>query len=130
MVTMATRSTSNFSPSELKSYLSRGIIKIVQTQPIPRTVEETSEYKKFSKLKGKGIGIAEAARKYGVPHPTILNWRKRGYIPTLGKEGTQKILIDESYVAYCVEVYKRNPGQGKTIFNQDGTPFIPKTSRS
>ena len=127
---MATRSISNLSPTELKAYVSRGIIRAVQTQPIPRKIEETSEYKKYAKLKGKGIGIAEAGRKYNLPFANIARWAKRGYIPKVGTQGKQKILLDESYVAYCVEVYKQNPGAGKTIFNQDGTPFIPKIARS
>lgn len=107
-------------------------INIVSTQKAPRNIEETSEYKRFAKLKGKGIGIAEAGRKYDVPFQTIARWAKRGFIPETGKDAShsQKILLDESYVAYCAYVYKQNPGAGKTPFNKDGTPFIPKTIRA
>jgi hypothetical protein len=127
---MAPQSLNNLSPTQLKSYIARGIISAVQTQPIPHKIEQMPEYKKNAKLKGRGIGIAEAGRKYSIPFPTISRWVKRGFIPVIGKVGKQKLLIDESYIAYCAEVYKNNSGQGKTIFNSDGTPFIPKTARS
>lgn len=128
-------SRNNFPPAKLQKYRENGNINtvsitLVQSQQAPKRIEETSEYKRFAWLKHKGIGIAEAGRKYDVAFQTIARWAKRGFIPEVGKEGPQKILLDESYVAYCAYVYKQNSGQGKTPFNKDGTPFIPKTIRT
>ncbi len=59
-------------------------------------------------LENKGIGIAEAARKYGIPQPTLSRWKKKGYIRVLGKSPyhKQKILLRESDVAFAAEVIK------------------------
>jgi hypothetical protein len=47
----------------------------------------------------------------------------------LGMDGN-KILLDEADVAYCKSIYERmGGGQGKRIFNGDGTPFTPKPPR-
>lgn len=125
------KNISNLSPTELKSLIDRGILQVKMNTAhlLPTSIEQTPEYKKFLKLKGKTIGVSEAARKYDIPQPTITNWKKRGFIPVLGQEGAQKLLLDESYVAYCAHVFKKNRGQGKKPFNQDGTPYVPKTYR-
>ncbi len=113
----------NLSPTELKSLVARGIIQVkMTTANLPTRIEETPEYKKFIKLKGKKIHVAAAARKYDVPHPTISRWVKKGFIPILGKDGPQKLLLDESYVAYCVHVYCQAPGAGKWAFTKNGLP--------
>lgn len=110
--------------AELKSLIERGIIKVVKTSKIPTRVEETPEYKKTAHLAGKPIHISEAARKYKIPHPTISRYVTKGIIRTLGKDGN-KVLLDESFVAYVKEVIKRKKaGQGKSFFNKDGTPYI------
>lgn len=117
------------SPSELKAYIARGIIQVVQNKPIPTKIEETEEYQKVAHLRGQRIGVTAASRKYKVSQPNLSRWKERGYIPVIAKEGKQKLLLDESYVAYCVAVYKKLRGKGKTIFNNNGTPFIPKSPR-
>ena len=77
----------------------------------------------FKHLRGVGLGIAEAARKYGIPNPTISRWAKAGYIARIGTEG-QKVLVDEADVAYCAEVYRLQGGkQGKRIFDKNGRPY-------
>jgi hypothetical protein len=93
---------------------------------LPRT--ERPEYKKYAHLAGISIGMGEASRKYGVSTVTIYRWVKKGLIRTIGKssEHKQKVLVDEADVAYCVEVYHYNPGQGKRVFNPDGTPYKKK----
>jgi predicted site-specific integrase-resolvase len=88
---------------------------------IPR--EDRPEYKRFSDMDGSPIGIAEAARKYNIPQPTISRWVKKGFIRVLGRHGKQKVLINEIDVAYCAEVYRLKAGQGRWIFNSDGTPY-------
>ena len=80
---------------------------------------------KYKHLEGQIIGIAEAGRKYGVPHPTISRWVKKGFIRIKGQDG-QKMLVDESDVAYCAEVYNSRRGQGKWVFDKNGLPYIPK----
>jgi hypothetical protein len=115
----------NLSPAELKSYVERGIIHVdMTTATLPERIEDTPEYKKFTKLKGNKIHVAAASRKYDVPHPTISRWVKNGFIPVIGKEGAQKLLLDESYVAYCVHVYCQAPGRGRWAFNKNGTPRV------
>jgi predicted site-specific integrase-resolvase len=84
---------------------------------------ERPEYKKYAHLKGVGIGINEAGRKYNVSGVTIHRWVKRGLIAVIGKQGSQKVLIDEADAAYCAEVARNNPGQGNWVFAADGTPY-------
>ncbi len=81
----------------------------------------------FEHLRGKSIWVMEAARKYGVPNPTISNWAKRGFIRILGREG-RKTLLDEADVAYCAAVYKAKGGRrGKWIFDKHGKPYHRKS---
>ena len=83
----------------------------------------------FEHLRGNELGIAEAARKYGISHQTLSRWVRRGYIRKLGQKG-QKILVDEADVAYAAEVYRRMGGrQGMRIFDREGLPYRPKTRR-
>ena len=81
------------------------------------------EYLKFAHLKGVGIGMGEAGRKYGVNSITIHRWVKRGLIAVIGHQGKQKVLIDEADMAYCAEIYHHDPGQGHWLFRPDGTPY-------
>ena len=93
-------------------------------QPLKK--EDLPEYKKHAHLKGQGIGIAEAARKYSISFSTLQGWVSSGYIHRLGQTG-QKVLIDEADIAYCVEIYRLKKGsRGKRLFNPDGTPYYPK----
>lgn len=92
----------------------------IPTPPTPK--EQLPEYKKHKHLKGVSIWLSEAARKYDIPQPTISRWVSSGYIKTLGMNGN-RILADEADVAYCVEVYRQRRGQGKWLFNPDGTPY-------
>lgn len=91
----------------------------------PLTKETTPEYKAVAHLRGCGIGVNQASKKYGVPNPTISRWLDKGYIRRLSGETLkgQRVLIDEADMAYCAAIYHQNPGQGKSIFNPDGTPY-------
>ena len=91
----------------------------------PLKKEELPEYKKHAHLRGIPIWISQAARKYGVPQPTISKWTKKGYIKIIGHDG-QKVLIDSADMAYCAEIYRTKQGRGKWLFNPDGTPYISK----
>lgn len=92
-------------------------------QPLVR--ENTPEYQAVLHLKGVRIGVRQAAEKYRVPNPTISRWIDRGLIQRLSGEVLrgQRVMIDEADVAYCAAIYHQNPGQGKTLFNPDGTPY-------
>lgn len=93
-------------------------------KPTPK--EELDEYREYAHLKGIGIGINEAAKKYAVPFSTIRGWVGRALIKSIGRQG-QKMLLDEADVAYCAKVYKDRDGkQGKWLFKDDGTPYQPK----
>ena len=93
-------------------------------QNLPK--EQREEYKQFADLKGKQIGMREAALKYNVSHQTISDWTAQSYIEKLGQQG-RKTFIDEADVAYCAFVYhRREGGQGKWLFSRNGTPYTPK----
>lgn len=89
--------------------------------------EDLPEYKQFDLLKGKPIWVSEAARKYNIPAPTLSTWsRGKNLIKILGIDGN-KVMLDEQDVAYCSLIYHQRKGQGKWLFNADGTPYKPKT---
>ena len=87
--------------------------------------EDLEEYKQFTHLTGKEISVSEAARKYGVPQPTLGSWAKLGYIKRLSDDG-YRVYLNEQDVAYCASVYEERKGQGKRVFNRDGTPYRTK----
>ncbi len=93
-------------------------------------IEEFVAREQFDHLRGRGLGIAEAGRKYDIPFSTVSRWSKIGYIKRLGRSG-KKVLIDEADMAYCAAVYRmQNGGPGKRIFDDDGRPYRPKDSRA
>lgn len=124
MTAMPMLAINDMPANELKQLIQRGIIKIVNAKPIPTTIDATPEYQKFKHLKGVEIHVAEAGRKYNMPNPSITRWKQKGFIPVLRQEGN-KLLLDESYVAYCVYVFRSIDGQGRWAFNTDGTPRVP-----
>ena len=94
--------------------------------------ENLPEYQQFAHLKPNFIGMREAARKYKVPVTTLHTWVKRGAILIESKPQKYKRLVNEADVAYCAYVYHRTEkGESKKIrkhvFNEDGTPFKPKS---
>ena len=104
-----------------------GVIAVRQEDAAQLTPkEQLPEYKKHAHLRGIPIGLKAAATKYGIPHQTVSRWVRLGYIRCLGREG-RKTLIDQADIAYCAEVYRKRGGQGRWLFNRDGTPYIPKT---
>jgi len=81
----------NLPANELKQLIQRGIIKVVNAKPIPTTIEATPEYKRFQHLKGVEIHVAEAGRKYDVPHQTIVRWKQKGFVKVLRHEDKRYI---------------------------------------
>jgi len=101
----------------------------VQSKILARK-EDLPEYKKNSHLKGVAIGFTEALDKYKVNLSTLYRWYKKGLIKEVKREkglGGQKIFLDEADVAYCMEVYRKQGGQGKRIFDREGKPYKPKS---
>jgi hypothetical protein len=99
---------------------------VVSEGSLPIRKEDLPEYKKNAHLKGVGIGISDAAKKYNISISTIHQWAQYGYITRLGMEG-KKVLLDEADVAYCIEIYhSRGATPKRRIFNPDGTPYKPK----
>ncbi len=106
--------------------LSTGVYLVNQeVLSMPLSKEDTPEYQAVSHLRGVGIGIRQAAIKYNVAQQTISRWVDKGFIRRLSGETIrgQRVMIDEADMAYCSAVYHSNPGQGKSIFNPDGTPY-------
>ena len=90
--------------------------------------EQLPEYMKHAHLKNTPIWISDAARKYDIPNPTIVRWVSKGIIKRLGTD-KNKVLIDQADMAYCAEIYHHHRGQGKWLFNHDGTPYVPRAER-
>jgi len=122
---------------ELKRLAQSGKIKAVQLPDGDMIVSEASvkektpkeglpEYKQFIDLKGKGLGVRESADKHNIPLSTLQGWVTKKIVAILGTEG-RKILLDQADVSYCAEIYHAIGGQGRRIFNPDGTPYKPKT---
>jgi predicted site-specific integrase-resolvase len=90
----------------------------------PLRKEDTAEWNQVSHFRGVGIGVRQAAEKYNIPNPTVSRWVDKGLIRKLSGETLrgQRVIIDEADVAYCAIIYHRSPGQGKKLFNPDGTP--------
>jgi len=89
--------------------------------------EDLPEWKQFSHLDGKGIGISEAVRNYKINAPTIYRWYRSGFIREIGKKtvrGGTKLLLNEADIAYCAYVYRHSDwSQGKRVFDKKGLPY-------
>ncbi len=110
------------------------VVEMVETngsqEQQPRRKEDLPEYQAVAHLKGHPIWISEAARKYGIPNPTLVRWVKRGWIQRLGRE-KNRVLIDEADVAFCATIYHQRGGkQGRRLFDKNGLPYVPKTRRT
>lgn len=128
MKTLSATEINKLTPFQLKNYVERGMLQIMITKPIPTRLEETSQFKKHVKLIGTPIHLAEACRKYNIALSTLSQWVKRGLIKKLDPD-KNKIMLDEAYVAYAVEVLRSHKqSKGSRIFDKNGTPYI-KTSR-
>ena len=90
--------------------------------------EQLPEFIKHAHLKNMPIWISNAARKYDIPNPTIVRWVAKGIIRRLGTD-KNKVLIDQADMAYCAEIYHAHRGQGKWLFNHDGTPYVPRSEK-
>ncbi len=105
-----------------------GIAVSEKSMSAPLRKEDLPEYKKHKHLAGIGISISDAARKHNIPTGTITRWMQHGYIKQIGKDG-KRTLIDAQDIAYCAEIQQQREGQGKWLFNPDGTPYTPKSEQ-
>ncbi|MFZ6030090.1 MAG: hypothetical protein ACOYYS_20435 [Chloroflexota bacterium] len=94
----------------------------------PTAKEELPEYEKNAHLKGQAISVNEGSRKYEISSKTLSRWVKAGIIKRLSEDG-YRVFVDEADVAYCAEVYRQHGGQGKRLFNKDGTPYHKSEAR-
>ncbi|NCP88294.1 MAG: hypothetical protein CO094_03805 [Anaerolineae bacterium CG_4_9_14_3_um_filter_57_17] len=100
----------------------------VRHESAPLHKEDLPEYKMHAHLQGVEIGLAEAAEKYKMNTSTIFGWFQKGIISKIRRItalGGEKILLDETDVAYCVEIYRKIGGQGRRIFDKRGMPYKP-----
>ncbi len=81
----------------------------------------------FKHLEGQGITVSEAAKKYGVPGPTIRDWMKAKYI-TVVNSNKYPAKIDEADVAYCAAIHavRKKYKSRAPLLNDDGTPYLLK----
>lgn len=125
---LSPKELSHVSPQELADMAQRGIIKVMVTPTVDIAhVKKTDlpQYKKHAHLKGVKISVREASREFDIPAPTLSRWATRGIIKILERT-EREVYLDKADVAYSAEIYKERSGSGKWIFNDDGTPYIPR----
>lgn len=114
-VTEAIKRT-NIPDSQLQALAKSGKIKSVMlnNQIFLREsdVMANSPKDRYPELSGSSISIRGAARKYGITSPTISRWVARGLIRIVKQVGN-KIMIDESDMAYMADYYTKRPGRGR-----------------
>ena len=106
------------------------LVRIAQPAPEPEGDDINARLRQirredFAHLEGQAITVSEAAKKYGVPLPTLYRWMRRGFLTILKQQGRRKFL-DEASVAYCAEIYNvRKPfGTRAPLLETDGTPYL------
>lgn len=100
----------------------------VSANRLPQSKEQLAEFKKHKRLAGKPIAQTAAAEKYKLNMRTLTRWINKGWIAVIGQdeEDARRTMLNEQDVAYCAEVYHQRGGQGHWVFNDDGTPYVPK----
>lgn len=112
-VTEAIKRT-NIPGSQLQAMAKSGKIKCVMlnNQILLRESDVMAQSPKNPDLTGASISIRNAARKYGITPSTISRWVARGLIRIVDQVGN-KIMIDESDMAFMADYYKKRPGSGR-----------------
>jgi len=110
----------------LKQHIKDGTIRASKLPDGEMAVPESEIPKitrqQFEHLRCIPITITDASKKYNLVRNTLLEWVKKGYLSVL-KPG-YRMEVDESDVAFCATVYKRqNGGQGKRILDDVGRPY-------
>lgn len=85
---------------------------------IPKTKQQLIE-EQFNHLRGQGITISEAAKKYDTPRGAVDSWVYRGNYISFVDELAYPRLIDEAEVALCAQIYHERQKTGLT-----GIPYF------
>ena len=82
----------------------------------------------FAFLRGRLISIPDAAKRYGIPAPTLRAWLRRGYLtrqhaPNGAGVG---ILLDEAEVAFLATLHRirREVGTRGKLLDEAGRPHL------
>ena len=130
MIEVGTVKAANISGETVVSEAS--IRKFHKQQPISQPTglrkEDFPEYKKYVHLKGNLISLRVAAKAYHIPPTTISGWIARQVISVISQQGRKKFLPEQD-LAYCAEIYHERGGQGKWLFNTDGTPYVHRSEK-
>ena len=113
---------------------------VMSENDIPKRKEDVPEYKaaqkkadelvKKGKVRGRLLGIAEAARVCDVVHPVVSNWIAKGYVLRRGTE-KNKTLVDLGDVLYCKAIHDKRGGKsGAPLLNADGTPYVYRSKQA
>ena len=109
---------STLTQTELKRLQSRGIIE-VRIKPgyegkdiTQMEITDLKDFKQFKHLRGLGISISEASRRYGLNHSVVSRWVRDGHIPQIGMDKNRK-MVDEAYIAYYAGEYKKIAKSGR-----------------
>lgn len=97
---------------------------IVVTTDAPKKTKQQLLEEKYSRLKGHGITISQAAIKYEVSREAIENWVYQAKYVRFVDEVSYPKKIDEAEVALCADIYrKRREQKGRLnipFFDEDG----------
>lgn len=78
---------------------------------------------KYAYLKGIGISLSQAAKKYGVPRGAIRAWVYQSNYIEFTDRNAYPQLVDEAEVALCADIYKERRAAGTSglpYFDEDG----------
>jgi len=81
-------------------------VSTVDNTTAARIILEEIHPEQYEHLRGEGIRLMEASRKYSVADQNLYRWAGRRYIHVLG-QGFQRLELDEADVAYVVTVHRR-----------------------
>ncbi len=106
------------SPEALTRLVRDGIIRLAHTEEgdsvitvstiaaAADVIRDEIRPEQYRHLRGRRIRLMDAARKYAVSDPNLINWTNRGYI-CVHKRGFQHLELDEADVAYVTAIHKR-----------------------
>jgi helix-turn-helix, Psq domain len=91
---------------------------IMVTTDQPKTKAQLLD-EKYAHLKGQGITLSQAAKKYDVPRGAIQGWVYQSSYISFVDQDSYPQTIDEAEVALCAEIYKDRQKESIT-----GIPFF------
>ncbi len=110
--------------SIIKIELPTGETMLADVEAIQKTKEEII-MDKWPALVGRSITVTDAAKQYNIVRTTIIRWKEKGYLKVI--EGGYKMLLDESHIAYCADIYHRRQAagvrSGPPLLDDNGLPY-------